>query len=126
MMTVNNDCNNDQKRKPGAQPGNINAFKHGRYSRLVHPDANEQLPDLLSENLEQEITMLRSAARRTFDIAGQTTDIDLAIKALGALGLAFIRTSRLLKSQQELGDGDKALEVINQALDEVLKEWGRK
>jgi hypothetical protein len=125
MMTNNNECDNNQKRKPGAQPGNINALKHGRYSRLVNPNPNEQLPDLLSASLEEEISMLRSATRRTFELADQETDIDQLVKALGALGLASIRTSRLLKAQQELGDGDQALGIILHALNEVLTEWGR-
>ena len=68
--------------------------------------------------------MLRIATRRTFELTNQADDIDQTIKALGALGLASIRTSRLLKSQKDLGDGDQALEIISAALNEVLKEWG--
>jgi hypothetical protein len=82
------------------------------------------LPDILSSSLEEEISMLRKATRRVFDLAKQADDIDLAIKVLGSLGLAMIRTSRLLKSQQELGDGDQTLEVISAAIHEVLVEWG--
>ena len=59
-----------------------------------------------------------------FELADQAGDIDQAIKILGALGLASIRTSRLLKSQKELGDGDQALEVISAAIHDVLVEWG--
>jgi hypothetical protein len=42
------------KRRRGAQPGNVNALRHGRYTRLVtgmlepYPDENLQ-DDLLSE-----------------------------------------------------------------------------
>lgn len=111
-------------RKRGAQPGNINALKHGRYASLVPPKDNRSLPDILSSSLEEEISMLRKATRRVFDLAKQADDIDLAIKVLGSLGLAMIRTSRLLKSQQELGDGDQTLEVISAAIHEVLVEWG--
>lgn len=111
-------------RKRGAQPGNINALKHGRYASLVPPKDNRSLPDILSSNLEEEITMLRSATRKVFELADQAGDIDQAIKVLGALGLASIRTSRLLQSQKELGDGDQALEVISAAIHDVLVEWG--
>lgn len=115
---------NEGKRKPGAQPGNINALKHGHFARYPVPDENKEDPEILSSSLEQEITMLRIATRRTFELTNQADDIDQAIKALGALGLASIRTSRLLKSQKELGDGTQTLELISAALNEVLKEWG--
>ena len=111
-------------RKRGAQPGNINALKHGRYASLVPPKDTRSLPDILSSNLEEEITMLRTAARKVFELADLAGDIDQAIKVLGALGLASIRTSRLLRSQKELGDGDQALEVISAAIHDVLVEWG--
>ena len=111
----------DQQRKPGGQPGNINAIKHGRYARIVPP---EELPHILSSNLNEEIHMLRSATRRVFELADQAVDIDQAIKVLGALGLASIRTSRLLKTQKELGDGDQALQLISTAINVMLEEYG--
>ena len=111
----------DKLRKRGGQPGNINALKHGRYARTVPA---ENSPYILSTNLDEEISMLRSATRRVFELADQAGDIDQAIKVLGALGLASIRTSRLLKSQKELGDGDQALQVISAAINDVLVEWG--
>lgn len=111
----------NNQRKRGGQPCNINAIKHGRYTRIVPP---EELPHILTSNLNEEIRMLRSATRRVFELADQAADIDQAIKVLGALGLASIRTSRLLKSQKELGDGDQALAVIFAAINEMLVEWG--
>ena len=75
-------------------------------------------------DLEEEIVMLRKATQHTFGLAYQVDDIDQAIKVLGALGLASIRNSHLLKSQKELGDGDQALSVVSNAINEVLKEWG--
>lgn len=104
-------------RKRGAQPGNINALKHGRYASLVPPKDTRTLPDILSANLEEEITMLRTAARKVFELANQAGDIDQAIKVLGSLGLASIRTSRLLRAQKELGDGDQALAILSDIFD---------
>jgi hypothetical protein len=43
------------------------------------------------------------------------------IKVLGALGLSSIRTSRLLKAQKELGNGDQVLAIITAALEAALK-----
>ena len=124
MMTTEPNAKNDVRRKPGAQPGNINALKHGNYAQFTVPDQAKENAEILSSSLEHEITMLRIATRRTFELANQADDIDQAIKALGALGLASIRTSRLLKSQKELGDGDQALQVISAAINELLEEWG--
>jgi uncharacterized protein YjcR len=113
------------KRKRGAQPGNLNAFRHGFYSKLFKPLNAEDLEGIFSTSLEEEIAMLRVATQWTFNLANQVDDINQAIKALGALGLASIRTSRLLKSQKELGNGDQALSAITDAINEVLRERGR-
>jgi hypothetical protein len=123
-MESNYKVNNKNKRQRGAQPGNLNAFKHGFYSKLFEPLDREDIENLLSMNLEEEIVRLRNATQLTFNLAHQVDDIDQAIKVLGALGLASIRTSRLLKSQKELGDGDQAISVVSNAINEVLKEWG--
>ncbi len=111
------------KRKRGAQPGNLNALKHGFYSKRCIPIDAQDRESLLSTSLDDEIKMLRTATSRIFQLATQIEDIDQAIKALGALGLASIRTSRLLKTQKELGNGDQALSVISAAINEVLQEW---
>jgi hypothetical protein len=102
----------DQRRKCGAQPGNLNAVKHGRHARLVPAEVARDMPHILSHDLEEEINMLRSATRRVFELADQSANLDQMIKFLGALGLASIRTARLLKAQQELGNGDNALSMI--------------
>lgn len=111
------------KRKRGAQPGNLNALKHGIYSKRTIPIDAKDRESLLSTSLDDEIKMLRTATLWIFQLATQVEDIDQAIKALGALGLASIRTSRLLKTQKELGNGDQALFVISAAINEVLQEW---
>ena len=114
------------KRKRGGQPGNTNALKHGRYARSVPPSAGKNTPDLNFANLETEISMLRTTTRQIFELVGQAVDIDQMIKLLGALGLASIRTSRLLKSQKELGNGGQALNLIEAALRDVLPDWNLK
>lgn len=121
-MTKNYIMTKNNKRKRGGQPGNINALRHGFYSSLFKPLEAKDLENILSTGLEDEIAMLRVATRRAFELANDADDIDQMIKALGALGLASIRTSRLLKAQKELGDGDQALDAISTAINEVLKE----
>lgn len=125
MMAIEKDNSKNGKRKRGAQPNNLNAFQHGFYSRLFRPMEAEDLENKLNTGLEDEIAMLRVVTRRTFELADRGSDIDGTIKALGAMGLASIRLSRLLKAQKELGEGDEALSALSTALDDILKEWGR-
>jgi uncharacterized protein YjcR len=107
MTKKQNDMTTDQivkqktKMRRGAHPGNVNAFQHGFYSKLFEPLSPEDRKQILSTNLEDEIAMLRAATLRAFKLADQADDIDQSIKALGALGLAAIRTSRLLKVQKD-------------------------
>ena len=130
MKNKQNDMNKDQiikhtnKRQRGAQPGNLNAFRHGFYSKLFEPLSSEDRKQILSTNLDEEIAMLRAATIKAFNLADQADDINQSIKALGALGLAAIRTSRLLKAQKELGNGDQADSAVRAAIQDVLKEWG--
>lgn len=112
------------KRNRGAQPGNLNAFRHGFYSKVFKPLDSDEIKQLLTIDLEEEIAMLRIATLRTFELVDQTHNIDQSIKALGALGLAAIRTSRLLKAQKELGNGDEADTALKTAINDVLKQWG--
>lgn len=112
-----------QSRRRGGQPGNINAIKHGRYARRVPIDHS---PTSMASSLEEEINMLRTETRRLFELARQAGDIDQTIKVLGALGLASIRTSRLLRAQKELGNGDKVLAIITSALEAAVNDEERK
>jgi uncharacterized protein YjcR len=112
------------KRSRGAQPGNLNAFRHGFYSKIFRPLDSDDIKQILSSNLEEEIAMLRTATQKAFELADQVDDIDQSIKALGALGLAAIRTSRLLKAQKDMGNGDQADSAVRTAIQDVLKEWG--
>jgi hypothetical protein len=59
------------KRKRGAQPGNLNAFRHGFYSKLFKPLNAEDLEGIFSTSLEEEIAMLRVATQWTFNLANQ-------------------------------------------------------
>ena len=110
------------KRRPLEEP---NPTSLGLYSRFFLPYEVRDLAELLKTGLEDEIAMLRVATRRTFELAEGAEDIDQTIKVLGAMGLASIRMSRLLKAQRKLGDSDEALSALSDALHDVLKEWGR-
>lgn len=125
IMSTTNNMPKNNKRKRGGQPGNINALRNGFYFNQFKPLEVKDLEDLPSTGLEDEIAILRIATRRVFILANDADDIDQMIEGLGDLGLASIRTSRSLKAQKEIGDGDLALDAISTFVLEVLQEWGR-
>jgi hypothetical protein len=133
---------NTARRKRGAQPGNLNALKHGFYSRSFKELENADLEAMIAEDLDSEIAMLRVVVRRAFElsttpdppqsplkegkVAGQELDaqakLESAIRVMNALGMASIRLGRLLKIQAMLGkrEGD-----IGATISEALKQVAR-
>jgi hypothetical protein len=51
-------------RKPGGQPGNQNALKHGFYSRYFSPLEVEELQVSSIDGLNHEVVLLRVMIRR--------------------------------------------------------------
>jgi hypothetical protein len=119
------------KKRKGAQPGNLNALKHGFYSRSFKELENSDLEAMLAQDLESEIAMLRVVVRRAFELStapaiedtdlGQ--DLNKAINVMNSLGMASIRLGSLLKIQAMLGkrEGDIGA-VISEALKEVARD----
>jgi hypothetical protein len=119
------------KKRKGAQPGNLNALKHGFYSRSFKELENSDLEAMLAQDLESEIAMLRVVVRRAFELStapavedtdlGQ--DLDKAIHVMNSLGMASIRLGSLLKIQAMLGkrEGDIGA-VISEALKQVARD----
>ena len=51
------------KRKPGGQPGNQNARKHGAYSRILSPEEQRLLTVASIPGIDAEIALIRSRIR---------------------------------------------------------------
>ena len=62
------------KRQRGAHPGNLNAFKHGFYSKLFEPLDREDIENLLSMNLE---CIFSKIARRLVDFLTYVSEISM-------------------------------------------------
>jgi hypothetical protein len=86
----------------GAPKGNLNALKHGFYSRLFHAVEANELPQDQSVSLDHEITLLRVMIRRTMELADGIDDLREATRALDALGAAAGRLAGLLRTQKNL------------------------
>ena len=97
-------------RKAGGQPGNLNALKHGFYSRQLN---SMEVLDLsvMSEGLVDEIALMRVLIRRVFEAAGEDLSLEAWSRLLGTLGLASTQLASLLRTQKVLtgrGGGDIA------------------
>jgi len=108
--------------KPGAPRGNLNALKHGYYSRLFHNSESENLPDE-SVCLDNEITLLRVMIRRTMELADGIDDLKEATRVLDALGAAAARLANLLRAQKSLTENRSQLaDEISIAIQQVNAE----
>ena len=73
-----------QKRKPGGQPGNTHARKHGFYSYSLTPDEQKQFKFLTEvRQIDPEIAVFHIKYRQLFENGGLTAQtIDAAAKYL--------------------------------------------
>jgi hypothetical protein len=113
-------------RKRGGQPRNKNALKHGFYSLQFKEGEITDLEEYLRTGLQDEIAMMRVVTRRVMDLANEQNDLGGMINTLSALGLAATRLAGLLRVQKLLGGDDgEVTRAVNEALNDVLKEWDR-
>jgi uncharacterized protein YjcR len=111
----------------GAQKGNLNALKHGFYSRLFRSGEPSELSEDESASLENEITLLRVMIRRTMQLADGIDDLKDAIRVLEALGAAAGRLSNLLRAQKSLKESrSQVADEISIAIQQVNQELRRK
>jgi len=117
------------KRKPGAQPGNVNAWKHGFYSRRFKALELCDLDSILQNNLDDEIALLRVMIRRVFEIADTSAEsLEDWESALSTLGAASTRLAGLVRVQY-LSSGksqnieDLLAEAIGDAAHEISERY---
>ena len=110
-------------RKRGGQPGNLNALKHGFYSKHFRNAELQELEE--ARDLQEEIGMMRVVIRRLLKMARECKDMGELIQVLNTLGLASTRVAGLMKTQKFLGGKrDSHEEMLDRAINDVLKEWG--
>ena len=98
---------NQQKRKPGGQPGNQNARTHGFYSKVLSPEDRKTLEAAAGvHGLDHEIALLRMKVLNI--LAGEPGNHFVLVMAVNAL-------IKLLKARQALLKDDP------QALEEKLE-----
>ncbi len=115
-------------RNRGGQPGNLNAVKHGFYSRRFQDLEARDLETVPVEGLDGEIALMRVMIRRVFDYANDNAeDLEGRTGTLSALGAASTRLAGMLRTQKLFGGSKSdALDALSKALAEVTNEFGCK
>ena len=124
------------RRKPGGQPGNKNAMRHGFYAKRFTADENKRLDgieptDLLSEIAFIRVCMDRLAGELNFDAAYHTdnqhneTRDPHYLSQLNTLSLMTQSLSTLTRTHHLIhGKSGNVIDAIQQALEELRLEMG--
>ncbi len=107
-------------RHRGGQPGNINALKHGFYTRRFNPTDLAGVESTDSNGLLEEIAIIRLYARRLIELDDQSTNITQVANILRILCLASLTITRLVKTSQFLQvNGNTAESDLHKALEQI-------
>jgi len=99
-------------RKPGAQPKNQNAKKHGFYSRALTEAEKLQLDEAgFVEGLDEEIALLRVKLREL--VENEPARIDLHLEAANTIA-RLIRTRYQITSEQKRSLKDAITKVLTE------------
>jgi hypothetical protein len=109
------------RRRPGAPPGNLNALKHGFYSKIFRNTELEELHQFDAQDVAQEIELLRIIIRRTAERAAEAESFDSQLRFLSVLGQSTAQLTRLLnvqesylRAQRSEADGEYMVELYNE------------
>lgn len=115
------------RRRPGAQPGNDNALKHGFYARHLPARDTAGLDDLPLDALDDEITLLRILVRRVAEKTGPHQSLEESMSHLRLVTFALTCLARLMRTQTYIGINppreDPMGELLSQAIQQVNDEW---
>lgn len=110
-------------KRRGAQPGNLNALKHGFYAKHFKTDELQELAEATAQNLNGEIGLSRIAARRVLALLDEVESAEEKVALLNAITMAAMRVASLLKTKKYLsGNGDDMGAALQEALKDVSLE----
>ena len=113
------------KRQRGAQPGNLNALKHGFYSRYFKTNEVEAVQDLHGGDLSEEIEALRVIIRRVLALSSNIDDVSTGLRLLSTFSAAAAQLSGLVKVQSLIQQDDSE-DTFENALRQAIHEWHEK
>ncbi len=107
-------------RKRGGQPGNLNALKHGFYSRLFYKLERDELTEQV-DDLSSELALLRVYLRRFARLMKKSSNNTEARQALDSLGMAATRIGSLMRTHYLLTGKGKEGNLANE-IEKILSE----
>jgi hypothetical protein len=108
------------KRHRGGQPGNINALKHGFYTRRFAQADLAGVESIDFNGLLDEIAIIRLYARRLIELDNQSDDISQVADILRILCLASLTITRLVKTSRFLqADNNSSSTDLHRALEHL-------
>ena len=90
------------KKKRGAPPGNKNAYKHGFYARQYQPVDNQDLENMPSFSLTDEIDLLRVNIRRLLENSQSVSSFSDTLNLVRTLTLAATCLTRLMRTHNDV------------------------
>lgn len=124
---------NPTDRKRGGQPGNVNAFRHGMYSKFLKPEERRKREGSQRADLAEEIQLVRVIIHRiisTLDTSGNLPQLEhyLSIISLAGQRLGnMLRTQKLWLAADEVTWWESMMDEITRSLyphlyDDMLPE----
>jgi len=90
------------KKKPGGQPGNSNALRHGFYARNLGSFSPRLYPEAEMRNLLGEAAMLKDYMYFLYNCNVESTNSAVLAETLRALALAGMSLARLLQVHKHI------------------------
>jgi hypothetical protein len=112
-------------RRPGAQPGNSNALKHGFYTRRFKKHDLSGVENINIKGLAEEIALIRIFTRRLIEACDPSADVYDLAGILRAICLASDTITRIIRVQYLLGNSSNELSAsIDEAIRQIGVEFG--
>jgi hypothetical protein len=112
-------------RRRGGQPGNLNALKHGFYTRRIHQRDLSGVDDTNLKGLAEEIALIRIFTRKLIESSHESADLLEIAGILRAICLASSTITRIIKVQAFLvNDPSGFYQEVDEALRQVRLEMG--
>jgi len=112
-------------RRPGAQPGNANALKHGFYTRRFNKQHLDGVESTSLSGLAEEIALIRIFTRRLVESTDLSADVYDLAGVLRAICLASATITRIIRIQSLLGSSTNDWQdAIDTAIHDISIELG--
>jgi hypothetical protein len=112
-------------RRPGGQLGNMNAVKHGFYTRRIRKRDLTGVENTNIKGLAEEIALIRIFTRRLVESADPSADIYELAGVLRTICLASATITRIIKAQSFLvNDPTDFYRDMDEAVRQVRIEMG--